>query len=220
MNETLLSGPSFGPASGGAPRQLIVFLHGRGADGDDLIGLAPIFAKEFPDALFLSPHAPQSCDDVPFGLQWFSRVDWVPENIAAGVRGAAPAIDAFLDHHLAAHGLDDSNLALFGFSQGCMMALHVGLRRRAAPAAILGFSGRLAAAESLAEEITARPPVLLVHGDADVVVPYESLGAAEQALKELAVPVEAVTRPGMGHSLDDDGIRRAIALLGQVFAAG
>ena len=140
MNETLLSGPSFGPASGGAPRQLIVFLHGRGADGDDLIGLAPIFAKEFPDALFLSPHAPQSCDDVPFGLQWFSRVDWVPENIAAGVRGAAPAIDAFLDHHLAAHGLDDSNLALFGFSQGCMMALHVGLRRRAAPAAILGFS--------------------------------------------------------------------------------
>ena len=130
MTEPQLTGPSYGPASGNPPRQLVVFLHGRGADGDDLIGLAPIFAKHFPDALFLSPHAPERCDDVPFGLQWFSRVDWVPENIANGVRGAAPALDAFLDHHLAAHGLDDSKLALFGFSQGCMMALHVGLRRR------------------------------------------------------------------------------------------
>lgn len=220
MNDTLLSGPSFGPASGGAPRQLIVFLHGRGADGDDLIGLAPIFAKHFPDALFLSPHAPERCDDVPFGLQWFSRVDWVPENIAAGVRGAAPEIDRFLDHHLAALGLDDSSLALFGFSQGCMMALHVGLRRQIAPAAVLGFSGRLAAAESLADEITARPPVLLVHGDADMVVPYESLATAEMALKDVTVPVEAVTRPGLGHGLDDDGIKRAIALLSRVFATG
>ncbi|MDA0786806.1 MAG: prolyl oligopeptidase family serine peptidase, partial [Proteobacteria bacterium] len=206
MTEPQLTGPSYGPASGNPPRQLVVFLHGRGADGDDLIGLAPIFAKHFPDALFLSPHAPERCDDVPFGLQWFSRVDWVPENIANGVRGAAPALDAFLDHHLAAHGLDDSKLALFGFSQGCMMALHVGLRRKAPPAAVLGFSGRLAAAESLADEITARPPVLLVHGDADMVVPYDSLAAAEKVLKDLAVPVEAVTRPGLGHSLDNDGI--------------
>ena len=182
MTEPQLTGPSYGPASGNPPRQLVVFLHGRGADGDDLIGLAPIFAKHFPDALFLSPHAPERCDDVPFGLQWFSRVDWVPENIASGVRGAAPAIDAFLDHHLAAQGLNDNNLVMFGFSQGCMMALHVGLRRKSTPAAVLGFSGRLAAAESLADEITARPPVLLVHGDADMVVPYDSLAAAEQLL--------------------------------------
>lgn len=217
MNEQMLSGPSFGPASGGAPRQLVVLLHGRGADGNDLIGLAPVFAERLPDALFLSPDAPQPCDMAPFGLQWFSLVDRSPENIAAGVRGAAPAIDAFLDHHLARHGLTDADLALFGFSQGCMMALHVGLRRRAAPAAVMGYSGMLAAAESLTAEITVRPPVLLVHGDGDEIVPHAALGMAETALRDAGVSVDAVSRPGLGHGIDDEGVRLAQAMMGGVF---
>lgn len=218
MTEPELSGPGYGPAAGGAPKQLVVLLHGRGADGNDLIGLAPMLAAELPDALFLAPDAPQPCDGAPFGRQWFSLIDRTPEKIAAGVRGAAPAIDAFLDHHLARHGLTEENLALFGFSQGAMMALHVGLRRAAAPAAVLGYSGMLAAADSLRDEVTARPPVLLVHGEADQVVPHAALAMAETALRDAGVPVEAVSRPGLGHGIDDDGVARAVAALAGAFA--
>ncbi|MGB0571433.1 MAG: alpha/beta hydrolase [Alphaproteobacteria bacterium] len=219
MTEPQLTGPSYGPASGNPPKQLVVLLHGRGADGNDLIGLAPMLAGDLPDALFLAPDAPDPCEGAPFGLQWFSLTDRSPENIAAGVRSVAPAIDAFLDHHLARHGLTDTDLALFGFSQGCMMALHIGLRRATASAAVLGYSGMLAAADSLADEITARPPVLLVHGEADEVVPHAALAMAETALRDAGVNVEAVSRPGLGHGIDDDGIGRAVALLGRAFAA-
>lgn len=217
MTDVQLSGPSHGPASGNPPKQLVVLLHGRGADGNDLIGLAPMLATQLPDALFLAPDAPHPCDGAPFGLQWFSLIDRSPENIAAGVCGAAPAVDAFLDHHLARHGLSDENLALFGFSQGSMMALHVGLRRKASPAAVLGYSGMLAAADSLADEITVRPPVLLVHGEADAVVPHAALGMAESALRDAGVPVEAVSRPGLGHGIDEDGIARAAVALTAAF---
>lgn len=219
MADQLLSGPGFEPASGGAAKQLVVFLHGRGANGDDLIGLAPILAEAFPDAAFLSPDAPLRLEGFPSGLQWFDSSRRDPEHMAAGVRAAAPAIDAFLDHHLNRLGLADRDLALFGFSQGCRMALHVGLRRAQAPAAILGFSGSLAAPGSLAAEITSRPPVLLVHGDADDIVPYASLAEAESALREVGVPVTAITRPGLGHGIDNEGLGHAMAQLKGVFGA-
>ncbi|MBO23510.1 MAG: phospholipase [Rhodospirillaceae bacterium] len=217
MSEPQLTGPSYGPAMGAAPKQLVVLLHGRGADGNDLIRLAPMLAATLPDALFLAPDAPHPCDGAPFGRQWFSLIDRSPENIAAGVRAAAPGIDAFLDYHLARHDLSDAQLALFGFSQGSMMALHVGLRRSAAPAAVLGYSGMLAAPESLAAEITVRPPVLLVHGEEDEVVSYTALAIAETALRNAGINVEAVSCPGLGHGIDDDGIARADVMLAGVF---
>ncbi len=217
MTDPQLSGPSYGPASGGGPKQLVVFLHGRGANGQDLIGLAPFIAPHLPDALFLAPDAPHPVDMAPVGLQWFSLLERTPESIAAGVRSAAPAVDDFLDHHLARHGLTDADLALFGFSQGCMMALHVGLRRQTAPAAVMGYSGLLAAPESLGDEVTVKPPVLLVHGEADEIVPHSALPAAEAALKGAGVSVEAVSRPGLGHGIDEDGIERAVAMLTRVF---
>ncbi|MBT5570216.1 MAG: prolyl oligopeptidase family serine peptidase [Alphaproteobacteria bacterium] len=217
MTDTLLTGPSHAPASGGAPKQLVVFLHGRGANGDDLIGLAPVMAQHLPDAMFLSPDAPLSVDGFPPGLQWFDSGNRDPEHMTAGVRAAAPAIDAYLDHHLAENGLTDANLAIFGFSQGCRMTLHVGLRRQNCPAVLLGFSGSLAAPESLAAEITVRPPVLLVHGDADDIVPYSSLAIAETALKDVGVVVEAVSRPGLGHGIDNEGFGFAVAHTMQAF---
>ena len=220
MTEPELTGPSYGPASGNPPKQLVVLLHGRGADGNDLIGLAPMLAGDLPDALFLAPDAPDPCEGAPFGLQWFSLMDRAPANIAAGVRSVAPAIDAFLDHHLQRLGLTDADMALFGFSQGCMMALHVSVRRTSAPAAVLGYSGMLAAADSLADEITVRPPVLLVHGEADEIVSHAALDIAETALRGAGVSVEAVSRPGLGHGIDDDGVRRAIECLGRAFTAG
>jgi phospholipase/carboxylesterase len=212
-----LTGPQQPPASGGAPRQLVVLLHGVGADGSDLIGLAPYWAELLPDAEFLSPDAPFPCDMAPFGRQWFSLQDRSPAAILAGVRATAPILDAFLDDALAARGLDDRSLALVGFSQGTMMSLYVGLRRATAPAGIIGYSGALIGANDLPHEIRVRPPVLLVHGDADEVVPPQVLPMAVKALEAAGVPVDSLTRPGLGHGIDEVGLREGGAFLRRVF---
>jgi phospholipase/carboxylesterase len=211
-----LTGPQQPPASGGAPRQLVVLLHGVGADGSDLIGLAPYWAELLPDAEFLSPDAPFPCDMAPFGRQWFSLQDRSPAAILAGVRATAPILDAFLDDALAARGLDDRSLALVGFSQGTMMSLYVGLRRATAPAGIIGYSGALVGANDLPHEIRVRPPVLLVHGDADEVVPPQALPMAVKALEAAGVPVDSLTRPGLGHGIDEIGLRDGGAFLQRV----
>ena len=215
-----LDGPSHPPHAGGKPKSLIVLLHGLGADGNDLIGLAPCWAPLLPHTEFLSPHAPYPCDMAPYGRQWFSLQDRSPEMMVAGVRAAAPILDAFLDDAIAGRGLAPSQVSLVGFSQGTMMSLHVGLRREKALAGIIGFSGALRTGESLAAELRSKPPVLLVHGDADPVVPFQALGAAETALKALGVPVESLVRPGLGHSIDEAGLRAGGAFLRRVLAPG
>lgn len=212
-----LTGPQQPPASGGVPRQLVVLLHGVGADGSDLIGLAPYWAELLPEAEFLSPDAPFPCDMAPFGRQWFSLQDRTPAAILAGVRATAPILDAFLDDALAARGLDDRCLALVGFSQGTMMSLYVGLRRATAPAGIIGYSGAMIGANDLPHEIRVRPPVLLVHGDADEVVPPQVLPMAVKALEAAGVPVDSLTRPGLGHGIDEVGLRDGGAFLRRVF---
>ena len=175
-----LDGPGVAPKAGGRPQHLVVFLHGYGSNGDDLISLAPYWADLLPEAEFLSPNAPFPCELNPFGgFQWFGLEDRSPEMILGGTRAAAAILDGWLDAALAARGLDESRLALVGFSQGTMMSLHVGPRRATAPAAIVGYSGRLIAPELLASELRSKPPVLLVHGMADPVVPFASLAAAE-----------------------------------------
>lgn len=213
-----LSGPRFGPLSKGPAQQLVVVLHGLGADGQDLIELAPHWAKALPDAAFVAPDAPDPCDMGPYGRQWFSLQDRQPARMAAGARAARGALDAFLDAELARLSLPGSALALAGFSQGCMMALYTGLRRAVPPAAILGYSGALVAPERLAAEMTGRPPVLLVHGEADDVVPAAASRAAESALRAAGVPVEALYRPGLAHSIDIVGIEAGARALKAAFA--
>jgi phospholipase/carboxylesterase len=210
MSETTnLDGPRAEPRSGGPARQLVVLLHGLGADGNDLIQLAPYLGEALPDAAFVSPHAPDACDMAPMGRQWFSLQSVEPQKLLEGAEAAAPLLDRFLDDELARHGLDASRLALVGFSQGGMMALHVGLRRAEPVAAICGFSAALVGAERLPEELRSRPPVLLVHGESDEVIPYQAMPAASAALKANAVPVTAETRPGLGHGIDAEGIALA-----------
>jgi phospholipase/carboxylesterase len=208
-----LSGPSRPPALGGRPSRLVILLHGLGADGNDLIGLAPYWAPLVPTAEFLSPNAPFPCDMAPYGYQWFSAQDRSPTAVLAGVRAAAPLLQAFIDDALAERGLDDADLALVGFSQGTMMSLFVGLRRAKPVAGIVGFSGRLLAPELLAEELRSRPRMLLVHGTDDPLVPYESLAIAEAALEGAGIPVETLTCEGTGHSIDENGLRRAGSFL-------
>jgi len=212
-----LSGPSRPPASGDPPSRLVILLHGLGADGNDLIGLAPYWASVLPTTEFLSPNAPFPCDMAAYGYQWFSAQDRSPAAVLAGVRAAAPFLDAFIDDALAKRGFGDAELALVGFSQGTMMSLYVGLRRSKPVAGIVGFSGRLLAPELLASELRSRPRTLLVHGTDDPLVPYESLAAAETALTGIGVPVETLTCAGIGHSIDENGLRRGGSFLNEVF---
>jgi len=213
-----LDGPRHGRAPGDKPRSLVVFLHGLGADGNDLISLAPLLEPLLPDTAFVSPHAPEPCDMAPMGRQWFSLQERDPDVLLAGVRRAEPILNAFLDAELAKYGLTDDRLAVVGFSQGTMTALHTLLRRPSACAVIVGFSGALLKPEILGEEIASRPPVLLVHGDADPVVPFEAMPAAREALDLNGVPVAAYQRPGLAHGIDQDGLQLcAMALVQHLF---
>jgi phospholipase/carboxylesterase len=214
-----LAGPVFGPVAKGKAGQFVVLLHGVGADGNDLIGLAPEFARVLPHAAFSSPHAPYPCDFAPQGRQWFSLMDRGPQALLAGVKSAAPVVNAFLDSELAKFGLDDSALALIGFSQGTMVALYTALRRAKPCAAVLGYSGALLGAETLFTEIVSRPPVLLIHGDQDPVVPFAALGHAETVLLANAVPVETQVRKGLGHGIDGEGFALGARFLAKAFGA-
>ncbi len=214
-----LDGPRSGPARGGPAKQLVVLMHGLGADGNDLISLAPIIGQALPDAAFVSPHAPFPCDMAPFGRQWFSLQDRSAEAMHAGAEQARVSLEAFLLQELARHGLGMDALALLGFSQGTMMSLHTALRMPETVAGVLGFSGLLIAPERLGEEIQSRPPVLLVHGSADEVVPALSMPAAEMALAEQSVPVKSLLCRGLGHSIDEEGLRAGLMFLRDSFAA-
>ncbi|MCI0754175.1 alpha/beta hydrolase [Teichococcus vastitatis] len=201
-----LEGPRWGPKHGGAPKLLVVLLHGYGADGNDLIDLAPHWAQAVPEALFVSPHAPLPCEAGPYGRQWFSLQDRSPAMLLAGAQTARPLLDTFIAAECRAAGLPETHVVLMGFSQGAMMALFTGLRRQTAPAAILAYSGRLIGPDLLGGEIAGRPPVLIVHGEADQVVPVEASRAAEAALREAGVPVESLYAPGLAHGIDDAGL--------------
>lgn len=210
-----LDGPRI-PASSRA-NGLVVFLHGYGADGNDLIELGRQWRALLPATAFVSPHAPERCAGAATGRQWFALSNRAPDDPVGaedrwnGAVKARGGLDAFLDSELERLGLDDSNLALVGFSQGAMMALHVGLRRRRAPAAILGYSGLLIGAERLKEAVArdargAPPPVLLVHGDQDPLIPLEAMFVAAEALAQVSIPAQWHISFGVGHGIDGGGL--------------
>ncbi len=203
------------PASGKA-RSLIVFVHGYGANGADLIGLADPMGAHLRDTVFVSPDAPETVAGSPFGFQWFP-IPWLdgssPEAAERGLLAASRDLDAFLDARLADEGLAPSALALVGFSQGSMISLHVAARRPEPVACVVAFSGRLLAPERLAAETRARPPVLLVHGDMDDVVPFADMGLAGRALDAAGFEVSGHVMRGTAHGIAPDGLGAAAAFL-------
>jgi len=212
---TMLTGPERAAKSGTAS-SLVIFLHGYGADGNDLIGLADPLGPHLPDTRFAAPDAPERCANNPMGFQWFP-IPWLDgssEAASALAAGRAFAmLDAWLDATAGATGIPAERTALVGFSQGTMMALQVGLRRSAAFAGIVGFSGRLLAPERLATEIVTRPPVLLVHGDEDPMVPVASLAEAASALTAAGVETFTHVSRGTGHGIAPDGLSLALSFL-------
>jgi phospholipase/carboxylesterase len=214
-----IDGPRLGPQSGRA-KQLVVFLHGYGADGNDLIDIGRQWQRWLPDAAFVAPHAPEPCAQSPMGRQWFGLTFRDPHERWRGVNQAGPGLEAFLEAELAAHECPASRLALVGFSQGTMMALHVGLRRRAAPAAILGYSGMIVMEEgvgpdSLKGQVRCRPPILLVHGDRDEVIPVDALFLSADALAAAETPAQWHLSAGIGHGIDGEGLRHGGLFLAQ-----
>lgn len=207
MSSAMIDGPRLAPASGGPADCLVIMCHGYGADGNDLIGLAPYWQKLLPGAAFVSPNAPQRCAMSPTGYQWFGITRLDPEEMYRGVCAAAPLLNAFIDQELARHRLDESRLALVGFSQGTMMTLHVGLRRAIAPAAIVGYSGALAGPEKLPDEIRVKPPVLMIHGDSDEMLPVVRMHEAVAALGQAGVAALWHVSQATGHGIAPDGLR-------------
>jgi phospholipase/carboxylesterase len=213
----MIDGPRLSPAAGGTPRSLVVFLHGYGADGNDLIGLGREWARHLPHTAFVSPHAPHPCAGAPMGRQWFPLTMRDPSEFARGVATARPAIDTFLDAELSRHGLDERGVALVGFSQGTMLALHVGPQRKRRLAGILGYSGLLADPAALKAAAVHKPPVLLVHGDQDDLIPVAAIFAAAQGLAAAEIPVEWHVSPGISHGIGPDGLELGIRFLRRVF---
>jgi phospholipase/carboxylesterase len=201
----------------GETRSAVVFLHGYGANGADLLGLADPLGEHLPDTLFLAPDAPEACAGAPFGFQWFP-IPWIDgsseEESMVGMAHAVDDLNAFLDALMVDEDLMPEQVVLFGFSQGSMMALHVAPRREDAFGGVVAFSGRLLAPESLVDEVVSRPPVLLVHGDQDDVVPPQSLPAAAEALQEAGwEDVFAHIMKGTAHGIAPDGLSVALAFM-------
>jgi phospholipase/carboxylesterase len=220
-----LDGPRLEPRSGQA-RKLVVFLHGYGADGNDLIAIGQEWQRLLPDAAFVSPHAPEPCAGAPMGRQWFELTFRDPDERWLGVNKAVPALQSFLDAELARRQLPAEALALVGFSQGTMMALHAGLRRAKPPAAIVGYSGLYVTPEGAEgperakAEIRSRPPVLLVHGAQDELIPAQALFISANLLSVSDVPVEWHLSPDVGHGIDGEGLRHGGEFLARAFGRG
>ncbi|MEO8242866.1 MAG: dienelactone hydrolase family protein [bacterium] len=206
-------------AASGKTRSLVVFLHGYGANGADLLDIGDVLATHLPDTVFMAPDAPDPVPGAPFGFQWFSipRFDGSSEAEAqAGLAAADQQVNRFLDQRLAEAGLTDAALALVGFSQGAMMALQVAPRRAVAMAGVVSISGRLINPERLAAEARVRPPVLVMHGDQDPVVEFDEMAVAGEALVAAEFPTYGHVMKGMGHGISQDGLATMMGFLTKV----
>ena len=202
--------------------QLVVFLHGYGANGNDLIAIGKQWRNLLPGAAFVAPNAPEPCGQIPGGRQWFRLTMRDPGERWTGVNKARPALDAFLDAELDRHGLDDSKLALVGFSQGTMLALHAGLRRARVPAGILGYSGELVAPEQQDQAVAPKPaakfpPIFLIHGSEDEVIPAGALFLSAAELARMGIPCQWHLSVGLGHGIDGEGLMHGGLFLAKCF---
>ncbi len=217
-DQGILDGPSMGPEDGNPPDSIVILIHGYGANGQDLIGLASQWQALLPQTIFLAPNAPEPCPGAPGGFQWFPLTTLSKEERQEGTYGIAPLLNDYIDRCLKKFNLSEDHLALVGFSQGTMLSLHVGLRRKKQIAGILGYSGLLTAPERLMNEMETKPPVLLFHGDRDPVIPCQAMFEAVGALEAAGLKVEKHLSPNTAHNIAPDAHRKGGIFLATVLA--
>ncbi len=213
----MLNDVTLKPHGGQKTERAVIIVHGLGDSASGIIGLGEAFRPALPETEFLAPDAPDPCEFSPFGFQWFSARDWTPSVVLEGVKKAAPKLNAYIDHVLETRKLTPDKVALCGFSQGTMMSLYVGPRRAPGPAGILGYSGALIGGETLPRERKSSPPIFLVHGTADEVVPFGAMEHARQGLQNANLNVTTLPCPGLGHSVDDSGLSQGLIFLRRAF---
>ena len=209
----MLSGPKLIPE--GKAESLVILSHGYGSNGDDLFGLAQQWKEKLPKTIFVAPNAPEPSPH-PGGFQWFPISSFSKEERIEGTLKAAPNLDEFIDHCLEEYKIPSKKLALVGFSQGTMMSLHVDLRRKQPIAGILGYSGALAAPGKLVSEMTHKPPVFLLHGTQDNIIPFPAMFEAVGALEAAGISVEKHLSQNIAHGIGPDGLQKGGDFLSQV----
>lgn len=215
---TSLDGPRVEPSSGQPATSLVIFLHGFGADGNDLIGISDRWAQSLPNTAFASPHAPEPCAGAPMGRQWFNLTMRDPKEFLDGVTAAKPILERFIMDETQRLNIGLNKVALVGFSQGTMMALHTGLRLAQPLAGIVGYSGLLAGPETLKADTLNPCPITLVHGAMDDVIPVQALYQAVNSLGGVDIPVEWHVAQRIGHGIDEDGIQIGLSHLRRVLS--
>lgn len=217
MIKEKLDGPHYPDNIEGPYDSLVIFLHGYGSDGEDLISLAPAFHQHLPNTFFIAPNAPYRCDQSVNGYQWFGLQLLDPFILLPAARHTSEYIEDFISHQAKRLNLPHSRIALIGFSQGTMMGLHVAFRQRQQLGALIGFSGAMIAKHLLKQEIISYPPTLLLHGEQDMVIPCQESKNAAKTLEDAKVPVQFMNRPNLGHSIDPEGLKAAIQFLKEIF---
>ena len=197
-------------------KSIVIFLHGYGADGGDLLSIGSVLSNQFPDTLFLAPDAPTKCQLAAFGFQWFP----IPSMDGTSEAGAMIELDRivcttnqWIDNVILEEGVVDNNVFLFGFSQGTMLSLYMGPQRKNAIGGIIGFSGKVINFDMFKKKVNSRPPVLLVHGDEDQVVSPSCLAEGHRALTSLNFDVKKYMSVGVGHGISEDGLSQASEFL-------
>ncbi|MEQ9116017.1 MAG: dienelactone hydrolase family protein [Rickettsiales bacterium] len=205
----MLNGPEIAPRSGNSPKNLVIFMHGVGADGENISDICNVLNRCVPDTHFLCPNGPFHYDMGMGGYQWFSLQDRTESVLLEGINKALPKVNEYIDYHLNKFNLTDDNLAIMGFSQGCMMALHLGLRRPNPPACVIGFSGALVGGEWLKTQKTNSPPIVMAHGDQDQVVELHRMEQSVQILETMNKDIEPHIFKGLAHGMNEDSLTLA-----------
>lgn len=203
-------------AASGRATTAVIFVHGYGANGADLLGLSDVLAEHLPDTVFYAPDAPEKIPAAPMGFQWFPipYLDGSSELAAEeGLERAKADLNAFIDRVMIDHDFEPEQVLLFGFSQGTMLSLHVAPRRDEELAGVVGFSGRLLQPDLIEDEATVKPPVILIHGDQDPVVPFNSLPEAANTMVAAGFEVYAHVMKGTEHGIAPDGLSVAVAFM-------
>lgn len=206
----MLSGPEIPPRSKNKPKNLVIFLHGVGADGNNIADICNVLNRCVPDTYFLCPNGAFPYDLGIGGYQWFSLQDRTESVLLEGINKTLPIVNEYIDYNLSKYSLEDKNLAIMGFSQGCMMALHLGLRRQKAPACVIGFSGALIGAEFLKQQQLRKPPIFLAHGDIDPIVDVEQMKIAAKNLKMMGIKVETHIFKNLLHGMNEKCLSLAV----------